>query len=122
MHKVQLITKLLLQLGTAIMTTYIGTEVQKISHPLLVGSIAGLFLFYLLLQFKIIPLTWVGDGINFSLETMVFFFISSVIGIMDIVSETMLNYILFLVVITMGTCIAALSSDCITERMSAKHR
>ena len=52
-------------------------------------------LFYLLLQFKIVPLTWVEDGANFLLKTMVFFFIPSVVGIMDVASEITLNYILF---------------------------
>lgn len=72
MHKVQLIIKLLLQLGIIIVITYIGTEIQKIFHLPLAGSIVGLFLFYLLLQFKIVPLTWVEDGANFLLKTMVF--------------------------------------------------
>ncbi|MBO8686494.1 CidA/LrgA family protein [Staphylococcus aureus] len=99
MHKVQLIIKLLLQLGIIIVITYIGTEIQKIFHLPLAGSIVGLFLFYLLLQFKIVPLTWVEDGANFLLKTMVFF-----------------------AVIIIGTCIVALSSGYIAEKMSVKHK
>ncbi|CAC9033452.1 Holin-like protein CidA [Staphylococcus aureus] len=122
MHKVQLIIKLLLQLGIIIVITYIGTEIQKIFHLPLAGSIVGLFLFYLLLQFKIVPLTWVEDGGNFLLKTMVFFFIPSVVGIMDVASEITLNYILFFAVIIIGTCIVALSSGYIAEKMSVKHK
>lgn len=122
MHKVQLIIKLLLQLGIIIVITYIGTEIQKIFHLPLAGSIVGLFLFYLLLQFKIVPLTWVEDGVNFLLKTMVFFFIPSVVGIMDVASEITLNYILFFAVIIIGTCIVALSSGYIAEKMSVKHK
>ena len=73
-------------------------------------------LFYLLLQFKIVPLTWVEDGANFLLKTMVFFFIPSVVGIMDVASEITLNYILFFAVIIIGTCIVALSSGYIAEK------
>ncbi|HFQ1804388.1 TPA: holin-like murein hydrolase modulator CidA [Staphylococcus aureus] len=123
MHKVQLIIKLLLQLGIIIVITYIGTEIQKIFHLPLAGSIVGLFLFYLLLQFKIVPLTWVEDGAKFFLlKTMVFFFIPSVVGIMDVASEITLNYILFFAVIIIGTCIVALSSGYIAEKMSVKHK
>lgn len=122
MHKVQLIIKLLLQLGIIIVITYIGTEIQKIFHLPLAGSIVGLFLFYLLLQFKIVPLTWVEDGAKFLLKTMVFFFIPSVVGIMDVASEITLNYILFFAVIIIGTCIVALSSGYIAEKMSVKHK
>ena len=60
---------------------------SKDFHLPLAGSIVGLFLFYLLLQFKIVPLTWVEDGANFLLKTMVFFFIPSVVGIMDVASK-----------------------------------
>ena len=77
MHKVQLIIKLLLQLGIIIVITYIGTEIQKIFHLPLAGSIVGLFLFYLLL---------------------------------------------FFAVIIIGTCIVALSSGYIAEKMSVKHK
>lgn len=104
------------------MITYIGTEIQKIFHLPLAGSIVGLFLFYLLLQFKIVPLTWVEDGANFLLKMMVFFFIPSVVGIMDVASEITLNYILFFAVIIIGTCIVALSSGYIAEKMSVKHK
>ncbi|BBD87225.1 holin-like murein hydrolase modulator [Staphylococcus argenteus] len=104
------------------MITYIGTEIQKIFHLPLAGSIVGLFLFYLLLQFKIVPLSWVEDGANFLLKTMVFFFIPSVVGIMDVASEITLNYILFFAVIIIGTCIVALSSGFIAEKMFTKHK
>ncbi|MGT2356935.1 holin-like murein hydrolase modulator CidA [Staphylococcus aureus] len=120
MHKVQLIIKLLLQLGIIIVITYIGTEIQKIFHLPLAGNTC-LFLFYLLLQFKIVPLTWVEDGANFLLKT-VFFFIPSVVGIMDVASEITLNYILFFAVIIIVTCIVALSSGYIAEKMSVKHK
>lgn len=50
------------------------------------------------------------------------FFIPSVVGIMDVASEITLNYILFFAVIIIGTCIVALSSGYIAEKMSVKHK
>ena len=73
MHKVQLIIKLLLQLGIIIVITYIGTEIQKIFSSSLSRQYCWSILFYLLLQFKIVPLTWVEDGAKLLLKTMVFF-------------------------------------------------
>ena len=84
MHKVQLIIKLLLQLGIIIVITYIGTEIQMIFHLPLAGSIVGLFLFYVLLQSKIVPLSWVEEGVNFLLNAMVVFLFVSVVVIMDL--------------------------------------
>ncbi len=96
MHKVQLIIKLLLQLGIIIVIIFILAQRFKrfFIFPL-AGQYLVYFLFYLLLQFKIVPLTWVEDGANFLLKTMVFFFIPSVVGIMDVASEITLNYISF---------------------------
>ena len=115
MHKVQLIIKLLLQLGIIIVITYIGTEIQKIFHLPLAGSIVGLFYFiyyynlrlYRSLGRRRCKLFIKDDGL---------FFIPSVVGIMDVASEITLNYILFFAVIIIGTCIVALSSGYIAEK------
>ena len=120
MEKVKFIIKLILQLALIMLITFIGTEVQKILHIPLAGSIVGLILFFLLLQFKIIPEKWINVGADFLLKTMVFFFIPSVVGIMDVVSNITLNYILFFIVIIIGTCLVALSSGFIAEKMVGK--
>ena len=114
--------KLVLQLALILLITYIGTEVQKLLHIPLAGSIVGLILFFLLLQFKIIPESWIDVGANFLLKTMVFFFIPSVVGIMDVASDITLNYVLFFIVIIIGTCVVALSSGFIAEKMVGKDK
>ena len=48
--------------------TFIGTEVQKLLHIPLAGSIVGLMLFFLLLQFKIVPESWINVGADFYLK------------------------------------------------------
>ena len=122
MEKVKFIIKLILQLALIMLITFIGTEVQKILHIPLAGSIVGLILFFLLLQFKIIPESWIDVGANFLLKTMVFFFIPSVVGIMDVASDITLNYVLFFIVIIIGTCVVALSSGFIAEKMVGKDK
>ncbi len=114
--KSQLIIKLLLQLGIIIVITYIGTEIQKIFHLPLAGGILSIFLFYLLLQFRVL-LVGLRQRVNFLLKTMVFFFIPSVVGIMDVALPKLPNYILFFAVIIIGTCIVALSSGYIAEKI-----
>ncbi|BBD89078.1 LrgA family protein [Staphylococcus caprae] len=114
--------KLILQLALILLITFIGTEVQKLLHIPLAGSIVGLILFFFLLQFKIIPESWIDVGANFLLKTMVFFFIPSVVGIMDVASNITLNYVLFFIVIIIGTCLVALSSGFIAEKMVGKDK
>ena len=120
MEKAKFVIKLILQLALIMLITFIGTEVQKLLHIPLAGSIVGLMLFFLLLQFKIIPESWINVGADFLLKTMVFFFIPSVVGIMDVASNITMNYILFFFVIIIGTCLVALSSGYIAEKMLEK--
>ncbi|MBF2233647.1 CidA/LrgA family protein [Staphylococcus epidermidis] len=120
MEKAKFVIKLILQLALIMLITFIGTEVQKLLHIPLAGSIVGLMLFFLLLQLKIIPESWINVGADFLLKTMVFFFIPSVVGIMDVASNITMNYILFFIVIIIGTCLVALSSGYIAEKMLEK--
>ncbi|MDF1472277.1 CidA/LrgA family protein [Staphylococcus epidermidis] len=120
MEKAKFVIKLILQLALIMLITFIGTEVQKSLHIPLAGSIVGLMLFFLLLQFKIVPESWINVGADFLLKTMVFFFIPSVVGIMDVASNITMNYILFFIVIIIGTCLVALSSGYIAEKMLEK--
>ncbi|BEJ45391.1 CidA/LrgA family protein [Staphylococcus epidermidis] len=121
MEKAKFVIKLILQLALIMLITFIGNEVQKLLHIPLAGSIVGLMLFFLLLQFKIIPESWINVGADFLLKTMVFFFIPSVVGIMDVASNITMNYILFFIVIIIGTCLVALSSGYIAEKMLEKN-
>lgn len=121
MEKAKFVIKLILQLALIMLITFIGTEVQKLLHIPLAGSIVGLMLFFLLLQFKIVPESWINVGADFLLKTMVFFFIPSVVGIMDVASNITMNYILFFIVIIFGTCLVALSSGYIAEKMLEKN-
>ena len=120
MEKAKFVIKLILQLALIMLITFIGTEVQKLLHIPLAGSIVGLMLFFLLLQFKIVPESCINVGADFLLKTMVFFFIPSVVGIMDVASNITMNYILFFIVIIIGTCLVALSSGYIAEKMLEK--
>ncbi|WP_404829154.1 CidA/LrgA family protein [Staphylococcus xylosus] len=97
--------------------TYIGNVIQSVLHIPIAGSIVGLLVFFLLLQFKVIPSKWVSEGSNFFLTTMVFFFVPSVVGVMDVVSDINLNFILFFSMVILGTCCVALISGFIAEKM-----
>ena len=68
MEKAKFVIKLILQLALIMLITFIGTEVQKLLHIPLAGSIVGLMLFFLLLQFKIVPESWINVGADFYLK------------------------------------------------------
>ncbi|SCT96217.1 holin-like protein [Staphylococcus xylosus] len=111
------VSKVLLQVLLIMAITYIGNVIQSVLHIPIAGSIVGLLVFFLLLQFKVIPSKWVSEGSNFFLTTMVFFFVPSVVGVMDVVSDINLNFILFFSMVILGTCCVALISGFIAEKM-----
>lgn len=111
------IVKIMFQALIIMGITFIGNKIQMIFHIPIAGSIVGLILYFLLLQFKIIPTKWVEEGSKFFLATMVFFFVPSVVGVMDVASMININFILFFIMIVIGTCCVALISGYIAEKM-----
>lgn len=111
------VVKIIIQIAVISGITYLGNVLQQALHIPIAGSIVGLALFFVLLQFKIIPEKWIKEGANFLLATMVFFFVPSVVGIMDIASNINLNYIVFFLLVIVGTCSVALISGYIAEKM-----
>ncbi|NWK85295.1 CidA/LrgA family protein [Staphylococcus sp. GSSP0090] len=122
MQLLKKIMTILIQALVIMGITYLGSMIQRYLHIPIAGSIVGLFLFFLLLQIKVIPAKWVSEGSNFFLTTMVFFFVPSVVGIMDVVPMINLNFILFFSMILLGTCCVALISGFIAEKMVKNKR
>jgi len=52
---------------------------------------------FLLLQFKIIKEEWIKDGANLLLSTMIFFFIPSIVGAMNLVNQINAQFIFLIV-------------------------
>lgn len=64
-----------------------------------------------------IKVEWIKEGANFLLATMVFFFVPSVIGLMDVVSEININFIIFFTLVAVGTVLVAYTSGLLAEKM-----
>ncbi len=120
MQLVQKAVRVIIQAAIIMCITYVGNVLQQFFHIPIAGSIVGLILFFVLLQLKVIPPKWIDEGANFFLTTMVFFFIPSVVGVMDIFSEINMNFILFFSMILIGTCCVALLSGFIADKMVCK--
>ncbi len=118
MIKLKKCFKVLSQLLIIYGITLLGNGIQQLFHIPLAGSIVGLILFFILLQFKIVKVEWIKEGANFLLATMVFFFIPSVIGVMDVVSELNLNFVVFFSLVVLGTVLVAYSSGLVAEKMT----
>lgn len=109
--------KVILQLCLIYLITLCGNWIQETLHIPVAGSIIGLSLFFLLLQFKIIKTEWISSGANLLLGTMIFFFIPSIVGAMDLAEQFNSKYIALIILIIASTCIVALTSGYVAEKM-----
>ncbi|PNZ81553.1 CidA/LrgA family protein [Staphylococcus petrasii] len=117
LKKALTVAQIVVQIAIIIVISYIGSLLQDLLHIPLAGSIVGMILLYILLELKIIRINWISEGAEFLLSTMVFFFIPSVVGIMDIFSNITKSYIIFFLLIIVGTSCVALVSGYIAEKM-----
>ncbi|MCD3220561.1 MULTISPECIES: CidA/LrgA family protein [Mammaliicoccus] len=113
--------KIILQICMIYFITVLGSWIQDTLNIPIAGSIIGLVILFLLLQFKIIKEEWIKDGANLLLSTMIFFFIPSIVGAMNLVDQINAQFIFLIVLVIASTCIVALSSGYIAEKMLKKN-
>ncbi|MEB6301482.1 CidA/LrgA family protein [Mammaliicoccus sciuri] len=109
--------KIILQICMIYFITVLGSWIQDTLNIPIASSIIGLVILFLLLQFKIIKEEWIKDGANLLLSTMIFFFIPSIVGAMNLVDQINAQFIFLIVLVIASTCIVALSSGYIAEKM-----
>lgn len=113
--------KIILQICMIYFITILCSWIQDTLNIPIAGSIIGLVILFLLLQFKIIKEEWIKDGANLLLSTMIFFFIPSIVGAMNLVDQINAQFIFLIVLVIASTCIVALSSGYIAEKMLKKN-
>ncbi|MCJ0926329.1 CidA/LrgA family protein [Staphylococcus sciuri] len=114
--------KIILQICMIYFITVLGSWIQDTLNIPIAGSIIGLVILFLLLQFKIIKEEWIKDGANLLLSTMIFFFIPSIVGAMNLVDQINAQFIFLIVLVIASTCIVALSSGYIAEKMLKRNQ
>ena len=77
------IVKSIVQIGYLYILLLIGNTIARLLHLPIPGSIIGLVLLFLLLQFHIIKLEWIELGAAVLLSELLLFFIPSAIGVID---------------------------------------
>ncbi|WP_239773085.1 CidA/LrgA family protein [Mammaliicoccus sp. I-M36] len=110
--------KVIFQICIIYLITIFGSWIQQILDIPIAGSIIGLATLFLLLQFNIIKEEWIKDGANLLLSTMIFFFIPSIVGAMNLVEQFNSQFIFLIILVIASTCIVALSSGYVAEKMT----
>ena len=73
----------IVQIGYLYVILFVGNSIARLLHLPIPGSIIGLVLLFLLLQFHIIKLEWIELGAGLLLSELLLFFIPSAIGVID---------------------------------------
>ncbi|MGE7842017.1 CidA/LrgA family protein [Lysinibacillus sp. NPDC093712] len=75
--------RIIVQIGILNIFYYIGVGIVSYLHIPLPGSVIGLLLLALLLNFKIIKVEYIQDGAGFLIGVLTLFFIPATVGIID---------------------------------------
>lgn len=75
--------KSILQIGYLYMILFVGNSISSVLHMPIPGSIIGLGVLFILLQFHILKLEWIELGAGLLLSELLLFFIPSAIGVID---------------------------------------
>ena len=65
------------------MILFVGNSISSVLHMPIPGSIIGLGVLFILLQFHILKLEWIELGAGLLLSELLLFFIPSAIGVID---------------------------------------
>ena len=117
--------KLYVQLMIIFMISLVGERISSVFHLPVPGSIIGLVLLFLALQFKILRLRHISMVGNFLLANMTILFLPPAVGIMDkfqVIAPYLLPIILIVLgAIVLNVCVIAVVVQLIKTRFEGDY-
>ena len=117
--------KLYVQLMIIFMISLVGEGISSVFHLPVPGSIIGLVLLFLALQFKILRLRHISMVGNFLLENMTILFLAPAVGIIDkfqVIAPYLLPIILIVLgAIVLNVCVIAVVVQLIKTRFEGDY-
>ncbi|GMA58329.1 holin-like protein CidA [Alicyclobacillus sacchari] len=95
----------------------VGGLISKLLHTPVPGSIFGLMLLFLLLQFRVLKLEWIARGGELLIREMLLFFVPSSVGIMTYGHLMLHEGLQILVTIVTSTAIVMLVTGTIADNI-----
>lgn len=77
------VVRIIVQIGILNIFYYMGVGIVALLHVPLPGSVIGLLLLALALNFKIIKVEYIQDGAGFLIGVLTLFFIPATVGVID---------------------------------------
>ncbi|KOS62433.1 MULTISPECIES: CidA/LrgA family protein [Lysinibacillus] len=118
------VVRIIVQIGVLNIFYYMGVGIVTLLHVPLPGSVIGLLLLALALNFKIIKVEYIQDGAGFLIGVLTLFFIPATVGVIDypeLLSTTGLLIILAVIASTLiSIYVTGLLSQIIERKELAK--
>lgn len=113
----------LLQIAGLTLFSMLINAITPLLHLPIPGSILGMIILFLLLEFGVIRLNWIEVGASWLLAELLLFFIPSAIGVMKYANVLEADGLSILAVVVLGTFIVMAISGLLTGRIyKAKER
>lgn len=109
------IIRIIVQIGILNIFYYIGVGIVSYLHIPLPGSVIGLLLLALSLNFKIIKVEYIQDGAGFLIGILTLFFIPATVGIIDYPELMSTTGLLIILAVIVSTLIAIYLSGLVTQ-------
>ncbi len=90
------------------------------THLPIPGSILGIFVLFLLLQFRIVKLEWIELGAAWLLAELLLFFIPAAVGVMNYIPMLEQDGVRILAVVVFSTLIVMISSGLLAGALSKR--
>jgi len=109
------VIRIIVQIGILNIFYYIGVGIVSYLHIPLPGSVIGLLLLALSLNFKIIKVEYIQDGAGFLIGILTLFFIPATVGIIDYPELMSTTGLLIILAVIASTLIAIYISGLLTQ-------
>ncbi|MFP3725061.1 CidA/LrgA family holin-like protein [Priestia filamentosa] len=97
-----------------------STFIASFFHLPIPGSIVGMLILFLLLQFKLIQAKWVSEGANWLLSYLSLLFVPATVGIIDYLSFFASKGILTIFIVIISTFLVMMTAGLLTQYFARK--
>lgn len=114
------VVRIIVQIAILNIFYYIGVGIVSLLHLPLPGSVIGLLLLALSLNFKIIKVEYIQDGAGFLIGILTLFFIPATVGVIDYPQLWSTTGLLIILAVTVSTLISIYITGTLSQVVEKK--
>ncbi|WP_337991417.1 CidA/LrgA family protein [Lysinibacillus sp. JNUCC 51] len=116
------VVRIIVQIGILNIFYYMGVGIVALLHVPLPGSVIGLLLLALSLNFKIIKVEYIQDGAGFLIGVLTLFFIPATVGVIDYPELFSTTGLLIMLAVIASTLISIYVTGLLSQMVEKKEQ